>query len=305
MVEGEPQHIAQIEQGKARLQARILAGVTHNETGLDIARINGFLAEYGLVPETFIAVPDDKNREIEKFTELKSHGDHKIGGAYFGSANLVYALRNRKIEEKIGTAGTESTAVHEQSHANRIIVTGYAALGETVTRHAVLRGGFQLADALFPSAGSYFEEGFAALMQNRYLTEKVGMRNGLLGLDGTYDTSFIDKIYKIPRSYSDFQEIGGILQPRLPIPAHAAYGMDLLIAQDPSIFDAMLRSRSDIAGLKEFAQRINALSPGLYTILRQQPYKQGGREFMAATSHIVDLLYDADPDQAATAVTDR
>ncbi|HEY4963336.1 MAG TPA: hypothetical protein VIH90_01430 [Candidatus Saccharimonadales bacterium] len=296
---GEPEDIASIEAQNELFRSRMYSELDHDESGIDAERVQSFLEEYGLRLHPFIAVATDQVPVLEKIVGKQTSDEGKTIGAHYPSSDVTYVIRNKDLEEGNGSGITEAILVHEESHANRRRPTIiYMRDQDTIDSYSI-RSGFNVDDGFNERLGSYFEEGFAELLAHRYVTEALSKPNGFSDWGGAQTVRVGEEEIKIPRSYwfptSRHNRFGGA-----PTPAFAAYGMELLIAKDPAIFQAMLEARHSTDGLREFAQRVDSLDPGIYRLLRRQPYKLNN--FMAATYYIVETLYGGDQDKAIATV---
>jgi hypothetical protein len=294
-----PGQIAKAEEYIAIERAGLLGKVEHDEVGIDTERVSHFLASYGLEMEPFLAVPRGNGVLGEASDpETEEHG------GYLPELGVTYVIRDRRREAVNGTGITEAVLVHEEVHANTDYSTTGFALPESEDPIVVrFRSGFTLENGDEDGHNQYFEEGFAGLMQNRYIVECLGLPQGFSRTEGVPKVSAGGDIaYELPQSYFLPKKEGDLIGSP-DVPAHAAFGMELLIVKDPGILEAIIKSRTDVNGLRDFARRVNNLHPGLYTLLGRQPYKEVN--FMAATQYIINELYDGDTAKAAEVVTGR
>jgi hypothetical protein len=295
-----PDEISSMEARGAALRGAILSDVPHDNSGLDIERVTQFMQSYGLDMHPFITIASEHLPKLEEHLFLPVGKDGEIGGAHYASIDFAYITRFAEIEKTNGTVLTEGKIIHEQSHANTTHKKFLYIVKEDGTIELMrLRMGFKVNTSGDTDQGAFFEEGFAATMQSLYILKNCGPQ-GLSRWSGAQTMRAADnKPYKMPRSYfsheSEDDTMGSPNSASL-----AAFGIELLIAKDPLIFDAMLAARTSSEGLIEFAQRIEALGSDTYKMLRLQPYTAA--HFMLATSSLVQRLYDGDPDKALGAV---
>jgi hypothetical protein len=291
--------IVQVEDYITRGRADLLSKVEHNEIGIDTGRVKRFLTRYGLKMTPFLAVARD-NGVLGETTDPYMQEN----GGYLPELGITYVIRDKKREATNGVGITEAVLVHEEAHADTDYPTTGFAFPEDETPIVVrFRNGFTLENVSEDGHNQYFEEGFAGLMQNRYVVEELGLPHGFSKTDSVPKVSAgEDIVYELPQSYfipKSAEDLLGIPD----ISAHAAFGMELLIAKDPEILDAIIRSRTDVEGLRDFARRVSKLHPGLYTLLGRQPYQEVN--FMAATQYIINELYGGDTAKAAETVRGR
>jgi hypothetical protein len=279
-----------------------LAEIPHDESGLNIPRVSGFFERHGLNAKPFVGIDEDGQQDINDIMGF-GRGPTETVASHFPLLGFTYVLR-KPDETAEEFAIRETSVVHETSHANqpyRDILTfrrpkvgagiGYTLLRNGFTAHAGKRKG-----------GSYFEEGFASVMSHKYMTEELGLSSGFLDITKPYElrTETDDK-YLLPGSYlCRGSEEGWV---RWAPSAHAAYGMQLLIAKDPAIFPALLASRTGVDGMREFIGRVKALDAGIYGELRNQPYEE--MRFRQATHYIIERLYDGNQQVALAAASEQ
>lgn len=272
-----------------------LAEVPHDESGLDTSRIAQFFARFGLASKTFNGVDQEGQQAINGIMGF-GRGLTQTVGSYFPLLDFTYVLRG-STEITSETIVTEEKAVHEGSHANQpsldvLIYQRNQGLG-----YRLLRNGFAHGDA-HHRRGDFFEEGFAGLMEHKYITKELNLTNGLLDRTTPYKLNVNPfTTYLLPGSFlRKGSEDGWVVW---DTSAHAAYGMQLLVAQDPNIFDAMLTARKNPNSLREFALRVNALGVGMYDRLSRFSYKE--MQFRQAANYIIEVLYDGNQEDALAA----
>lgn len=294
---GSPEDVEAFESDNKDLHDRLYSELEHDESGLDTERVSNFLSSYGLDLQPFIAVPPTSVDKLEHVLGQRVNEEGKILGQHLIGPEVTYVIRDEDLEEANGTGVTESILVHEEAHANSSLYTlAYMKDKNGTVASIELRGGFLVNDE-----GHFFEEGFAALMEHRFVVEALGKPNGFSEWGGAQTVSTHGQEFKMPRSYwfptTSTNRFGGA-----STPSFAGYGMELLIAKDPRILESMIKARNSVEGLREFAKKVNELKAGLYSLLRRQPYKLDN--FMAATDHIVQELYDGDYDKAVAAASE-
>lgn len=279
-----------------------LAEIPHDESGLNVLRVANFFERHGLDAKPLAGVDEDGQQAINEVMGF-GRGPTDTVASHFPLLGFTYVLR-KPGETAEESAIRETSVVHETSHANqpyRDILTFRRPKVGAGIGYALLRNGFTT-HAGKHKGGSYFEEGFASLMSHIYMTEELGLRNGFLGITKPHELrTETDDIYLLPGNYlSRGSEEGWV---RWAPSAHAAYGMQLLIAKDPALFPALISSRTGSVGLREFAGRIEALDAGLYAQLRSHPYEE--RRFRQATSYIISRLYDGSQQKALDAASEQ
>lgn len=277
----------QIEQWRTS----ILSEVESDESGLDIARVNSFLSKKGMLPKPFVIIDPS---ELDHFKQVIGAPANSIlpVAAYTPQFDFVFVLRDPDLEDLNGPEITESRLVHEQAHANNNFRTkAFWKYSDGRVKHEEVRTGFSILGDNW-TEGSFYEEGFAELMSHKYITEELGLKGGLYDWPGSARLIVGDPNYRYPGSY--------LYNGGMTMPIHAAYGVELLIAKDPTILDAMHEARKTTEGLRMFANKVEALSTGLYTKLRKVAYD--GISFVNANGLIVQTLYGGDYDKAVNQV---
>ena len=71
-----------------------------------------------------------------------------------------------------------------------------------------------------------------------------------------------------------------------------AESFELLMLDDPSLLQSFIRGRKDVQGLREVAQKLNALEPGLYIKLQNLDISTDGQfEFYKAVVAVLNKKY--------------
>ena len=264
--------ISRIVAAKLIEKKQMLDEVPHDEIGLNLPRMARFLGKHGLHMSPIAAVDEAGQQDINKIMGFDTSPDTQTFGSYFPLLDFTYVVRGAR-EAAEGTVAIEGSGIHELTHANQPHrdVAYYVCEGDA--RDIVyypIRFGF-VEQKGGHATGNLLEEGLAQLMSHKYRIE-------ILGLDQSFQNGR-----------------------RIETPA--AYAMQLLIAEDPQIFPAILADRSDKTGLHEFPQRVNALAPGLLDILNSAAY--GDKSAWEAVNTITNRLYKGDPEKALEAAALR
>jgi hypothetical protein len=265
-----------------------LTQVPHDETGLDTDRMARFLGRHGLAMKYLIGVDEEGKQDINEIMGWSREPTSTVA-SYFPLLGITYVLRG-EFERTHSTRQVEAEGIHEIFHANGLL--RFARGGKLIQNGFVILG---------PEGrrGDYYEEGSAEEKNHGYVIQELGMISGLLNRTEPLEVSGQvpggpEVTYLLPGSY--------LYPGDKPTwfawhkSAHAAFGMQLLIARDPDIQNAMLASRHHPDGLMEFEDRINQLDAGLHAALDTLPYNPAS--FMAGTRLIIDRLYDGDPESA-------
>lgn len=274
----------------------LISQIEHNEDKIDKQRVTDFLRSYGLEVRPFIVVDAENWYKVNHFLgdDLRTIDTNGFYDAISDLAVVPYL----EADEKYNKGATEANLVHELAHANHRD-SFYIGTPKVDDKYSVMpRHGLSVI-----GYGDFFEEGFAETMSIKYIQEALGRKKGFPPEDHVaHESAPDDSVFVIPGKYHRLTEDDS----DSPAPAVAAYGMELLIAKDPAIFDAMLLARHDVAGLREFARRVEALSPGLYGYLRSLYYKTTaqtlGYDFLQGVQVILDEVYEGSQYKADEAI---
>ncbi|MFS8119531.1 MAG: hypothetical protein ACMG55_13750 [Microcoleus sp.] len=269
----------------------------HNEDGLNKERIRRFLGGYGLRMKDFSAFNNVEMMDVRVALGAEVDSAAEYGGAYVPSCDFTFV--SRAMEENNGSEFTEALAVHELTHAEMKAkkYMYFPQSKEPAKSLMQLRGGFEVEGKYEHISGNFFEEGLAELMAQFYMRDELKKSEGFTDYRHTFNIEHViipsKLLYNSSKDSFPDWSIGA--------PSFAAYGMSLLIAKDPEIFTNMLDSRkeNDVEVFREFAQKIERLSPGLYIYLRDREYSQGG--FSSGVTEIIQRLYSGDYEAALRA----
>lgn len=270
------------------LGVRMVDGLRSNEKGIDMQRVKSFIEKLGLRVSTCIAIDADDVASLELLAREHNMPVQKDDeGAYIEGADLAFVVRKPILEELNGVGYTEATAVHELSHAaGRPMISQN---GDKNSQQKLARVGSVL---LNHNEGNFYEEAFAQLNAQGYISDVLGLENGFANEHDSVTVGFADGTeLEMPGKYliSD-----GENRCRISAPSLAAYGIELLVQKDPQIRNALLESRKSVEGLRELARRIDALQPGLYVRLRKLPYSR--QDFVNGVRYITEALSNAQPE---------
>jgi hypothetical protein len=277
--------------------------VPHNEKRLDTQRMAGFLEQHGLLMKPFVGVSEDGQQSINEIMRF-GRGATNTVAAYFPLQDFIYVLRGLR-EGVQGIKRTEADVVHEQFHANnpfRDILTFEDAALTSGIGYSLLRHGFVEVGG-GQARGHYHEEAGAQYLRNLYITEELGLSNGLSKKAKPQkievETDDIAGNYFLPASY--VTESQKTKKPIWHTTAHAAYGLQLMVARDPRIFPAMVRSGRETQSFDDYRDLVNGLYPHLYDTLGTYSYDP--KQFALGTHYIIEKLYDGDANEALAAAT--
>lgn len=253
----------------SRLQV-LLYELPTNIKGLDTHRINTFLKQIdaSVKPILFLDSPD-----FDTALEIVGSKSQEPSGIYFEGLGIALVQRDLGLEAINGTALTESFAVHEAAHSTHVesplqIVHRKRGIWGTPTiasRPTPRAYGMTLEDSLSPHYGTLFEEGYAELERGLYV-----QANGLTDQFTRHATNYAEfKKSPIPLHYMyrSAESEGGsslIFAPG----ALAATVFEILMRQDDELLPIFRKSRQNNDGLKELAESIDRIVPGLHNELQ-------------------------------------
>lgn len=247
-----------------------------------MVRVDNFLIDKGLSPSRAILLnPEDVPVFRQKLADFgwshplldelgveRENGFTWMGGN-FDDLGLVVMVRSPQIEEANGTAYTEATLLHEKAHSAHAFDDLIYTKAGTNINYWVPRHGHGIA-AKAGSEGAFFEEGFAELLAAEYMKEQMGMPNGVWDEDITVPTKTGDDL---PGIYAWKVDDSKFLYANSAIAAH---GLELLMVEKSELYQALLKARNSVEGLRQVAQVVDSVEPGLYPKLRKLSYSEAG-----------------------------
>lgn len=265
-----------------RVREHFKAEIKQNREGLDTGRVEEFIRSQGMEVKDYIVF--DKEEEGHVTELLRQHhlldSSEKCDEAWY-SANVDLAFIKRRDYD----FATESGLAHELAHASSN--HGYFKKGKKIVLNriglAILEGDNEDRNA------SALEEGFAALIANRYtaryitpqdlnlLAQAAGMEPeaepfGPGDVKITVQNSATQRQHDIALEHWYITPDGNLAWVDS---IFAGEALGLLCEKDPELFPALVRSRTSVDGLREVAARIDNISPGLYPKLSGLGYSKG------------------------------
>ncbi|HUC89821.1 MAG TPA: hypothetical protein VMR45_03390 [Patescibacteria group bacterium] len=268
---GKPGAEQDIIDNFARGKQQLLEAFPSDTTGLDTARVDRFMDSLGIKRTDTIILPlDQRDRLLHIINKILRIRLGKIAGVYNPDLDLVIAFREPIGERENGPAFTETTVVHEKAHGSsehyRIISVAIPPRNPAVYTP---RAGF-LAKPYpgAPLTGNFIEEGFAEYVRSLYIVDALGLPRGFIDQGKDVVPISMRKGVDLPLPAKYYYR-GDNGKPDAGVESFAAAALDHLIERDPELFPAMLRARKNEDGIDEFADRIDAISPGLYNEMRR------------------------------------
>lgn len=244
-----------------------------NDTeGLDIDRINKFLDSIGASkkPQLFF-----RPTMFKEALKLIGSNSQEPSGLYFEGLGISLVQRDLALEALNGTALTESFAIHEAVHSTHIespvrLVHGKQGIWNKPTVSAIPTPRVYNAtpdDLLSPNFGNLFEEGYAELERGLYI-----QTNDLTDQFTRGSVNYAQlKQTPIPLHYTykiSAPELEGKQLLTFTPGVFGATVFEILMKHDDGLLPTLRKSRHDSDGLRETAESINKLVPGLYNVLQ-------------------------------------
>jgi hypothetical protein len=213
-----------------------------------------------------------------------------LSGKYFNTPRLIIVVGTSAN----GTVGdNEQIIAHEKAHStgrNTAILTPDEDNDVSVQ---IVRSGFSLFRPvdlahidLAVGAGQVPEEAQANLYAAVYAQLFLG-RPDITVLD---NFSTIDRV-EAPGKYS-YKGVDGSGPISYSSSALAALALEAVAERDPQILDSLFSARLSMQGLRSFAQRVNALVPGMYSFMQRG--KDTERDHAKVLTRVVNTLYGGD-----------
>lgn len=262
-----------------------------NTSGIDTQRAERCMRALGLPVTDSLFVDADSFKAIGRLLEdtFDDQAVHdEVRGFYKEGVNMIVMRRGTYSEHLYGPEYTESVFVHEQVHGsnrhNGMVTTIQDGRPQTGTPR--VGQALDLPDGR--SYGGFLEEGVAEYIRGRYIAEILKKPGGFADLP--YDTVRVNMGLHAPRvpmpsPYITHNEKGS-LGP--PLVSAAGVAVKLLVQKDSALEAAFLQARTDVAGLREVAGRINAISDGLYQQLRTN--FEAPSQYKGGLLHLMQVL---------------
>lgn len=280
-------------------ERRALELAPQREEGLDVASVGRFIMEKGLRPRpAVIMYPEDvpgfrldieragySSEPLATLDTRNSAGGETVG-SYVREFGMVVVLRDRFREADNGTALTLATLVHEQAHSSAVNSRDMVYLRSGSTVEIFMSScGFAYDQRglgeIISREGIFFEEGFAELIKAEYVAKELGMPNGIRQNGPMTELDTGDSIPSVYTWHAPDPD-----HTTYSISAFPAYGLELLMREQPSLYHALLKSRNRHEVANEVFTGVDRAQPALSAELQQLQYT--GRDFQAGL-HLVQL----------------
>jgi hypothetical protein len=252
--------------------------------GLNLEKVENFLKPFGfghVDPTLFFEEDRDLVRQLLVKGGIRrsfESEDSKEAGVFIPELDLVLVKRDRELEAINGPSFTEGLLVHERAHASsKSKMVQNATGGVHVPR---VGHGFPQRETPY---GQFLEEGFADMLRGMYRGQNMSnelkeLAKVVPSLDTCTPESLVSITnnasgyqYDIPLRYATFT---ASRTPNLPVPATAGYALELLCEKEPKLMPALLKGRTAVEGLRQVAQVIESIQPGLYPELQRLSYSE-------------------------------
>ncbi|HVI69007.1 MAG TPA: hypothetical protein VM581_00960 [Magnetospirillaceae bacterium] len=262
-----------------------------NVEGLNMERVDGYLAGLDLRPVDVIVVGRDRISEINAAVEqLGIEGRDDNGGIYFVELDLAIVFRDPQLEAQNGPEITESYIVHERAHGSSSFRRIHAEVTGTVMSARAHRLGFvHRVKADDPAYGAFLEEGFAESIRAGYVAKVLGRPQGFADWQKPIVTVTTPEDLQVtlpPVMLSRGRDGGSSV-------VEASYaGAALLLLQKriPELETAFLEARRTEEGIAKVERLLNELRPGLYDTFCTDFTNE--KDFIHGLKYVIDLLGD-------------
>jgi len=258
---------------RSSAQKNTLHELPNNTQGLNMQRIQASLDLFDAPqkPMRFL-----ESSDFTAALEQSGHRSSEPSGIYIESLETTLIKRDLALEALNGIALTESLAVHEGAHSThvktplRLIHSKYGIWRHPeISIHPSPRvHGMSPQDLLTPYLGNMFEEGYAELergifVQTHNLTEQF--THNAVNFDQIADSPLpLHYMYRIPSSSESDNTPSLTFVPGVI----GATIFEILIKQNEQLLPTLRKSRHDIEGVRQTAELIDTIMPGLYAELQ-------------------------------------
>jgi hypothetical protein len=192
-------------------------------------------------------------------------------------------------------AWEEGLLAHEFAHGS----SAYSNCVIADSRVLMPRVGLSVGTHFSKNKGTFLEEAFADMVRGEYAKNFMPnpsrdslikqSRRPELGLDSEIKISTGYADIFIPSKYlfssEENEKISYIYS------SFAAYGLELLCKENPFLFSAIVKSRSDIESLRSVPKIIDNAYPGLYSELNKLRYEE--EDFVKGLGLIIDNIHES------------
>lgn len=288
----------QLEHDRAETRRRLDSELIENTEGLQIARVDTFLKQYGLPPTTARVFDETQFAQLKSIMGAEDESE-STGGMYDPYTDIVVVFRNGAMEKDNGTGITETIIVHESVHSTASRAQEVVVSDGDITQLLQVQVG-EPRDIYGGAYGDFYEEALAEFMAYLYARDVLELPDGFGPHSVHYEAGGI--VVPGKYAYSEGENGDGEEVYKVQPSSLAAYGLELLLIKLPELFPLLLNSRYSPKDRQRFIQKVNALSPGLYQELRNLSYTK--EDFNHGVWLIIEQLYNNDVTGTAQAIVD-
>ena len=289
--EGDQTMLEGLHDYRQQLREKMIGLLGENdESDMDIAAADAFVAELGLADTQHQVVGPDFAAAANWRMHRRGYAEEGSLGTYIAEADLAVIYRDARLEELNGPGFTESYLVHEKLHGSAKPRQLESRVQDEGTRVAALRLG-QMALVQGEKRGAFIEEGFCDAGRAKFIIEKLKKPTGFVEAPEAIEQYLMPNGDTLPmrtvlKYYAEKED--GTVDAAYNSPAVAGSAMMSLIENDPGLWDALIRARTETDGLREVARRIDAVKPGLY--MQLSALKDNMDDFTKGSRLVADAL---------------
>lgn len=258
-----------------QLKQRALDILPDHEGGAETARIDAFFEREGLKPKPAkVLTPQELFIYRDELAKFGYHDDRldKLGerneydGAnvalYMPQLSLIVAVKWLEYQGDEAATQFQAILAHEKAHST----TEFNSISYTQTNHARNYAAPRVGQTLYQTGrGIFLEEGFADYMAAHFVRKELHLPNGAWQ---TSDNLKLGDRDPVPPVYI-WPNVEHRGDATMTIGAFAAYGLELINQKDSRLHSALIQGRKSAEGLRQVAQIIEGIRPGLYTELQK------------------------------------
>lgn len=252
-------------------QRAAILSLPHDEQGIDLDRLYAYRESIGMANKSLIVLSPDEFAAAREIVGDKREVEPL--GSYFSDVDVAVVKRRPALEVLNGPELFESFGIHEAAHASttpelQVGPAGLPRLWWIATGFQVAsrpsRTGFYVNWFDGRNTGFLLEEAYAEYERGQYVTTILHRPYGFLPEAGPWPT--ISKYYH--RAYEKYRYLSrredGEVAAALPVGAHGAVILEVLIGQDPEILPLLRHCRENAELIPQLVDRMNAIEPGIY-----------------------------------------
>jgi hypothetical protein len=264
-----------------------LSRFQENREGINISLIENFALSHNFrIPDIYIFSKKDKAKIEEVMISSSYFGIGQsfedVVAQYDHTSDTIIAYRDLLQEENNKSPViTDSFIVHELTHAtvrNYLILESLDVEKSNYDFSVPRRGFFTVKDNEDSERGRILEEAWAEYHRGLYMNNFNDKRKPI-SIASTNPNLLIsikspeipDYEFALPQKYLYYNDLGN---KTLALPSFAAYGLELMIQNEPELYSLMQSCRDDPKNLRQLYALMHAKFPLLTKQLRMEKYTQ-------------------------------